>query len=49
MDFLDDKEKMLDFKKLSKDEFLKSYSYISEEEYEATKIKFFNKEKIRER
>lgn len=37
-DFTEDKEKMRDFRILSKDEFLKFYSYISEEEYEATKI-----------
>ena len=35
--FLDDKEKMRDFKELSKEEFLKSYSYLTEEEYENTK------------
>ena len=42
--FLDDKEKMRDFRILSKDEFLKSYSYITEQEYnltlEADKIDF---------
>ena len=38
-DFCDDKEKMKDFNKLSKDEFLQSYSYIVEEEYNATRIK----------
>lgn len=35
-DFLDDEEKMADFMKLSKEEFLKTYSYLSEEEYDAT-------------
>jgi len=35
-DFLDDEEKMADFRKLSKEEFLKMYSYLSEEEYDAT-------------
>ena len=35
-DFLDDKEKMRDFKKLTKEEFLKSYSYLTEEEYNLT-------------
>lgn len=35
--FDDDVEKMLDFMELSKEDFLKSYSYLSEEDYEATK------------
>jgi hypothetical protein len=39
-DFLDDKEKMRDFKKLSKEEFLQSYSYLTEKEYDLTKKKF---------
>mgnify|MGYP001294361603 FL=1 len=30
-DFCDDEEKMKDFEKLSKDDFLSSYSYITEE------------------
>lgn len=34
--FLDDEEKMHDFRKLTKSEFLASYSYISEEEYDNT-------------
>ncbi len=34
--FIDDPEKMQDFKTLSKDDFLKSYSYITEEEYNNT-------------
>ncbi|MDY4525189.1 MAG: JAB domain-containing protein [Treponema sp.] len=34
--FIDDEEKMKDFPKLSKEEFLSSYSYLSEEEYDAT-------------
>lgn len=34
--FLDDKEKMADFFMLTKNEFLKSYSYLTEEEYDAT-------------
>jgi len=38
-DFCDDEEKMKDFNILSKDEFLQSYSYIVEEEYNATRIK----------
>lgn len=33
MNFLDDKEKMQDFIKISKDEFLKSYSYLDESDY----------------
>ena len=35
--FLGDAEKMNDFKILTKDEFLKSYSYISEIEYDQTR------------
>lgn len=38
-DFCDDQEKMKDFNKLTKDEFLSSYSYITEEEYNLTRIK----------
>lgn len=34
--FLDDTEKMMDFYMLTKNEFLKSYSYLTEEEYDAT-------------
>lgn len=36
MDFLDDEEKMRDFLKLTRQAFLLSYNYISEEEYDAT-------------
>ena len=36
MDFMTDKEKMVDFFILSKEEFLASYSYLTDEEYEAT-------------
>mgnify|MGYP001632675387 CR=1 FL=1 len=35
--FIDDTEKMKDFQNLTKDEFLKEYSYLSEEEYDNTK------------
>ena len=35
--FLDDDEKMADFKILTKEEFLTSYSYLTEEEYDNTK------------
>ena len=38
-DFTDDEEKMIDFKLLSKTEFLFSYSYLTEEEYDLTKQK----------
>ena len=31
--FISDEEKMKDFYLLSKDEFLQSYSYLTEEEY----------------
>ena len=34
--FINDKEKMEDFKLLSKKDFLKSYSYLSEIEYNLT-------------
>ncbi len=37
MSFIDDKEKMKDFRWLTKDEFLKTYSYLTEQEYEETK------------
>ena len=37
MDFINDDEKMRDFFKLSKDEFLSSYSYLSEKDYDETK------------
>lgn len=36
LSFLDDEEKMRDFKELTKEEFLFSYSYLTEEEYDAT-------------
>ena len=38
-DFCDDAEKMRDFYALSKEEFLASYSYLTEEEYELTRRK----------
>jgi len=34
--FLDDKEKMQDFVILTKKQFLESYSYLTEEEYDNT-------------
>ena len=37
--FCNDEEKMKDFRKLSKEEFLKSYSYLHEVEYNLTRIK----------
>lgn len=37
MDFIDDDEKMRDFFLLTKDEFLEFYSYLTEEDYNATK------------
>lgn len=37
MNFIDDEEKMRDFYRLSKDDFLSSYSYLTEQEYDATK------------
>lgn len=41
-DFCDDAEKMFDFFQLSKEEFLRSYSYMTEEEYLLTFIKINN-------
>lgn len=35
--FIDDEDKMRDFFALSKEDFLFSYSYITPEEYEATR------------
>ncbi len=35
-DFIDDWEKMRDFFQLTRSEFLKSYSYLHEMEYDAT-------------
>lgn len=35
--FYNDKEKMIDFFGLSKEEFLESYSYLTDEEYELTR------------
>ena len=40
--FLREKEKTRDFYELSKEDFLYSYSYITEEEYDET-LKLFNK------
>ena len=37
MSFTDDEEKMKDFYILSKEEFLQSYSYLTELEYDLTK------------
>lgn len=50
--FADDTEKMLDFFNLTKEEFLESYSYLTEEEYIATqkeveKRKQYNSRNIR--
>ena len=39
-DFTDDEEKMKDFHLLSKERFLESYSYLTEEEYDLTLKKF---------
>ena len=38
-DFCDDEEKMYDFTNLDMDEFLESYSYLTEEEYDLTLCK----------
>lgn len=42
--FADDKEKMVDFEILSKEEFLFSYSYLTEEEYDMT-VEYCKKQK----
>ena len=34
--FTDDEEKMIDFNTITKDQFLNSYSYITEQEYDNT-------------
>lgn len=36
--FITDVAKMADFKVLTMEEFLKSYSYVTEDEYEATRL-----------
>ena len=41
-DFCDDHEKMEDFLKLSKEEFLASYNYVTELEYDLTKQRVEN-------
>ena len=46
-DFCDDEEKMVDFRVLSKDEFLNSYPYISEEDYNLTRIKEVDKRNLK--
>lgn len=43
--FIDDKAKMYDFTRLSKYEFLKSYSYLDEREYDATQYVYDNMSK----
>jgi alpha-L-arabinofuranosidase len=45
-DFVDDLEKMKDFFKITKEEFLNSYSYVNEAEYDATAEKV-SKENIK--
>ena len=43
--FIDDEEKMRDFRELTKEEFLESYSYITEAEYEMTAREYSINEK----
>ena len=43
-DFCDDEEKMVDFKRLNKSNFLSSYSYLTELEYNLTRNKVKNNE-----
>lgn len=47
--FIDDKEKMRDFYELTKEEFLLSYSYLTEEEYDNTAKLVDEKEKEAEK
>ena len=42
-DFCDDAEKMRDFAIMTKNEFLMSYSYLTEEEYDLTARKVWKK------
>ena len=42
MDFINDTDKMYDFLGLTREEFLKSYSYITQEEYQETFDKFID-------
>lgn len=41
-DFLDDTEKIADFKILTKEQFLESYNYLTEEEYNNTVDKLYD-------
>lgn len=41
--FIDDADKLRDFFKLTKDEFLSSYSYLTEGDYEVTRDEIINK------
>lgn len=43
-DFLNDEEKMRDFICLTKEEFLASYSYITEDEYDNTYNRYYARE-----
>lgn len=43
-DFLDDEEKMRDFICFTKEEFLASYSYITEDEYDNTYKRYYARE-----
>lgn len=49
-DFIDDSEKMYDFVRLTKEEFLSSYSYLTEDEYDSVEkfAKEFDLENITE-
>ncbi len=40
MSFIDDKEKMRDLENMTKEDFLKSYSYITPEEYDETLLEY---------
>lgn len=46
--FEDDREKMEDFFRISKDEFLTAYSYLDETEYDATALKVNEKYRLKE-
>ena len=48
IDFTDDIEKMVDFYMMPKNEFLASYSYLTDAEYESTRKKVENQRYLNE-
>lgn len=47
MDFINDIEKMIDFEMMSKEQFLESYSYLTEDDYNVT-LRKYNEQKSHE-